>query len=345
MTQSTTLGAAPSVASKTGSSTSPREHCVPPFYPHIAEHHDVSALSGEAGQKFYVVRRGRGVGFFTHPSFCSDDANMQTDNYTDASKRGFARWSDARAHWDDVCEEEHRAGCPPFRLAAGFTMSFAAPPSQLPVPVTPAPVAPTPFIHGVTAPARPPPPASTPPTRQSLVPPFSLSPSPSTPANTAATTPSSSFYGSQTVSGSPSPYPHHTTSGPTHLTPSATAGSSTFASTAAKARTFWVAQGINRIFLGRTDTVRALRMRTGKRSLMVSNNLDDLEECAAPHTVPVGSQGFSSRFWAVPGNSKIFSARDDALEALLELGEVSGACMMVSEDLDELEHFQATSLA
>ncbi|KAJ7720536.1 hypothetical protein B0H16DRAFT_1474368 [Mycena metata] len=316
-------------APKASSTNAHRVHCVPPFYPHLPEHHDVYTISATAGQKFYVVKRGRGVGFFTNP----DDANLQTDNYTDACQRSFSRWREARAYWNDICEEEHGEHCPAFRLAAGFSMSWAPPPVSALIAPGPLPVGPTPFIHGVNVPAPAPrnlsPPNSTPTTSQSTA----YTPSPSTPANTAASGSSRSYL------FSPSPPPRRSRVG---LAPCAAApASSSAGSCPASAKSYWAAQGVNRIFVRRGDAVAILRATGGPKSLMVSNDLDELEGWVAPTTAPMDSQRFATRFWAVTGNKTIFSARAAAVTALNDLGDVAGACMVVSEDLDELEAFIA----
>ncbi|KAJ7025045.1 hypothetical protein C8F04DRAFT_1269647 [Mycena alexandri] len=257
----------------------PHSRCTPPFYPHKPAHRDVWALSDKAGQKFYVVTSGRGIGFFTD----SDDANLQTDNYTNASKKSFGRWPEARAYWNNVCGEDHCGGCPIPRLARGFTGSLPAPSATLPTPL--------PAVTVITTPV--PTPAF-----------FFHLPSPSataTPANTAATSP---FSSQAQAPISPSPRPRAPTSATratsSHtflprggdlmyttdldaleaaIAPTAPAASSPGSSQPGFSTRFWVVAGSPHILSSRDDAVALLIQKhaTPGISLMVSDDLDELE--------------------------------------------------------------------
>ncbi|KAJ7018159.1 hypothetical protein C8F04DRAFT_1278082 [Mycena alexandri] len=297
----------------------PRPRCTPPFYLHTPAHRDVWTLSDTAGLKFYVVTSGRGIGFFTD----SDDANLQTDNYTNASKRSFARWPEARSYWNTVCDEDHCSGCPVPQLARGFTGSLPAPSATPPTPL--------PAISVLTSPAPTP----------AFIFHSPISPSATaTPANTAATT--SPFSSQAQAPISPSPRRSTSTTSPAALHTAATAPAA-----AASTRSLWAVPGLNRLFLRRADAFQFLP-RGGE--LMFTSDLDALEEAIAPTSqtasTPGSSQpGFATRFWAVAGGYHIFSSRADAVALLLASSARAGVSLMVSDDLDELEEFLTSPLS
>ncbi|KAJ7738818.1 hypothetical protein B0H16DRAFT_1729792 [Mycena metata] len=319
MTNTNIRQASPSAPPSATKALVPHPRCTPPFYPHKPAHRDVWSLSDEAGQKFYVVTSGRGIGFFTD----SDDANLQTDNYTNASKKSFGRWPEARAYWNAVCDEDHCGGCPVPLLARGFTGSLPAPSANPPTPL--------PAVTVLTSPT--PAPAF-----------FFHSPSPATtatPANTAAT---SAFSSQAQGPVSPSPRPCAPISA-ARATASHTAATPAAAPPPAgvSARPLWAVPGFNRLFVNRADAFQFLP-RGG--NLMYTTDLDALEEAIAPTaqatSSPGSSQsqpGFSTRFWAVTGGPQILSSRNDAVALLIKKRATPGISLMVFDDLDELEAF------
>ncbi|KAJ7838568.1 hypothetical protein B0H13DRAFT_2367305 [Mycena leptocephala] len=299
--------------SSTASHTRPR--CIPPFYPHEASHRDVYALSDTAGQKFYVVKCGRGIGFFTN----SDDANQQTDNYTNASKQSFKKWTDACEYWETLCGEEHGHGCPLPRLAYGFTASYPTP-AAYPPPAHPIPLMPTTPLA-----------ASTP----------TVKSEPASDVEDSLSSTSGSFVDSPFASPS-----RHRSIAASATTPVSPSNPGPAPLLRVPARTFWAVDGVNEIFLRRGDAMA--RLRPGA-SLMVSADLDRLEDMitpaatSTPPSSPSGaSPGFSTCFWAVLGGDRIFSGRADALKELLASEDVAGVSMMLSDDLDQLELFMAS---
>ncbi|KAJ7473236.1 hypothetical protein FB451DRAFT_1398367 [Mycena latifolia] len=341
--------------SGSSSSAQKKTHCIPPFYPHITSHRDVWALSDSADGRIYMVKRGRGTGFFTD----SDDANLQTDGFGNSAQQSFKRWDLARNGWDSFCDTDHRGQCPNFTLAAGFAAAYPTPsadrPPAMPIPISvPSPIFP--------APASP----STPTLANSRCVASPLSPT-STVTSSAPGSPLAALvWGSQApVSPSPlSPGPATSSARPRvtlmtriNLNPSllsaSTAAAAPSASTSAGTSTssvpasptrYWVAEGLSLIFTSRAAALTELRnVRMSGGSIMVSTDFDDLERMifGRPATAPSASQpggGFATRYWAVSGESRIFASRVDAVEAL-HRATARNAMMMVSEDLDALEIF------
>ncbi|KAJ7042232.1 hypothetical protein C8F04DRAFT_1176396 [Mycena alexandri] len=255
------------------------------------------------------------------PLSYSDDANLQTDNYTNTSKKSFGCWPEARAYWNTVCGEDHCGGCPIPLLAHGFTGSLPAPSATPPTPL--------PAVTIITTPV--PTPAF-----------FFHSPSPSataTLANTAATSP---FSLQAQAPVSPSPRPRAPTSA-TQATSSHTVAAPAAPPPPAGvvARPLWAVPGLNRLIVNRVDTFQFLP-RGG--DLMYTTDLDALEAAIVP-TAPAASSpgssqpGFSTRFWAVAGGPHILSSRDDAVALLIQKRATPGISLMVSDDLYELEGF------
>ncbi|KAJ7818014.1 hypothetical protein B0H13DRAFT_2379259 [Mycena leptocephala] len=104
--------------------------CRPPFWPSPG-HENTFLHDRNKDARYFVVADGFGTGVFT------DQANEQTDGYSNYVKRSVKTWDAAEEVWDSLCQELHGAGCPAIRIPAGFT-------------------APTPVIR-VPSSARPPP--------------------------------------------------------------------------------------------------------------------------------------------------------------------------------------------
>ncbi|KAJ7693268.1 hypothetical protein B0H16DRAFT_1486138 [Mycena metata] len=299
MTNTNIRQASPSAPPSATKALVPHPRCTPPFYPHKPAHRDVWSLSDEAGQKFYVVTSRRGIGFFTD----SDDANLQTDNYTNASKKSFGRWPEARTYWNTVCDEDHCGGCSVPLLARGFTGSLPAPsanpPTLLPaitVLMSPAP-APAFFFHSAT------------------------------PSPAATATPREHRGDFSILIAGPGPCFSISAPSRSHQRRSA--------------RPLWAVPGLNRLFVNRADAFQFLPRGGDLMYTTDLDALEAAIAPTAPAASSPGSSqpGFSTRFWAVTGGPQILSSRDDAVALLLRKRATPGISLMVFDDLDELEGF------
>ncbi|KAF8170033.1 hypothetical protein K438DRAFT_1982931 [Mycena galopus ATCC 62051] len=83
--------------------------CVPPYHPSRG-HESMVEHDNNSSCMYYAVWHGRVRGVYSNSWL----ARAQTDGWTDASQKGFKRWSELLVWWSAQCRDHHQGGCPPF---------------------------------------------------------------------------------------------------------------------------------------------------------------------------------------------------------------------------------------